>query len=416
MPTTPAPKSSGSARPVDSGRLLAGPHPPGFATSGELTKELCEIAERLLLRGPDLAQLTADEVTRIIPAYHKVPWNQIRDQALANLQRATATLIAGCVPDPKEVSEASVADIRASQGIPLHDVLHAYRLSLALIKDELTRIGEHVDSRAVIMAIYLLWQTADVVADQLAIHHQEAEVRAARRDERHTLDTLTRILSGTINSADLPKSAAQLGLPVEGSMYVIRCSASNQDNLLAYKQHLTRHAKLKETTPPVLALIDGQLSGILRGFSTSENAPLTIGFAHIRDLQSAPEGWYAATQALTTAQAFNLSGSYSFADLALRSVITSQTSVGELLWNRYFSKFQKSDAQYELIVTTIGSLQEHGMNINQAAAAMHIHPNTLRHRLKKFESVSGCSLDDFETALEIWWAINYARSHPNRAS
>lgn len=392
------------------GKVVAGPHPLGTSVAGSLRPHLCTIAERLLGRTEDLASRTADDVIRVIPAYHDVPWEQIHDQALANIKRASSTLIAGKVPGAADVNEASVADVRAAQGVPLHDVLHAYRLSLALIKDELPKIGQDVDQDAVIMAIYLLWETADVVADRLAVHHQQAEVRAARRDERFTLDTLTRILSGTISTAELRKSAAHLGLPFEGCMYVIRCWSPDRDHLLAFRQTLTRRAISEGSSPPFLGLIDGQLSGIVRHVSLPQGVPITIGVAKTSGLKVVPEAWFEATQALNTALAFDLKGIYSFSDLALRSVVVSQTEVGRLLWDRYFSEIPRDSAQFDQVVGSISALYEHGMSINRASVSMNIHSNTLRHRLKRFEDKSGCHLENFETVMELWWAIQYDRT------
>lgn len=391
-------------------KIARGPHPNEAAVEKSLRPHLCSIAEQLLSRAGDLASHTADAVLKVIPAYHDVPWEQVRDQALTNIKRAASTLIAGAVPSPSQVNEASVADIRAAQGVPVHDVLHAYRLSLALIKDELTEIGQEADRDAVIIAIYLLWETADVVADQLAVHHQEAEVRAARRDERFTLDTLTRILSGTISTAELRKSAAHVGLPFEGSMYVIRCWAPERENLLALRQSLSRKAAAEESSPPFLGLIDGQLSGMVKESPSHMGESITVGVAQASGLKQVPNAWVEATQALSTALAFGLTGRYSFSDLALRSVVASQAEVGRLLWDRYFSEIPRGSVQYQQIVDSISALYEHGMSINRASVAMNIHSNTLRHRLKRFEDKSGCHLGDFETVMELWWAIQYDRT------
>ena len=394
-------------------KIVVGPHPVGQVSVTALSPHLCLIAERVLACGPELATRTADEVLRTIPAYHGVPWEQVRDQALTNLQRAATTLISAQIPSPNEVNEASVADIRASQGVPVQDVLHAYRISLALIKDELTRISEDIPGEAVIMAIYLLWETADVVADQLAVHHQEAEVRAARRDERFLIDTLTRLLSGTVTTAELSKSAAHLRLPLDGPVVVLRASAADREKLLSLKSMLTRQLCGQAGPAPLLGLIDGHLAGIVRELPDLSGIPVTIGVARAPDVKSVPAAWFEATHALETARVFDLQGVHQFSDLALRAVVVSQKDVGRLLWERYFAGFATDLIGRDLIIQSVGALFDHGMNINRAAVSIHVHPNTLRHRLRRFQEKTGCDLENFEAALEVWWAIQYSRTLTN---
>ncbi|MET8875230.1 helix-turn-helix domain-containing protein [Nocardia sp. NPDC004604] len=48
---------------------------------------------------------------------------------------------------------------------------------------------------------------------------------------------------------------------------------------------------------------------------------------------------------------------------------------------------------------------EHGMRYEDAARRLHLHPNTLRHRLHRFELVTGGSLRDMSTLAEPWWAL-----------
>lgn len=401
---------------VTTPKIAVGPHPSGRVSPTALTPHLCLIAERILASGSDLATRTADEVLRAIPAYHGVPWEQVRDQALANLERASTTLISAKIPSPDEVNEASVADVRASQGVPVQDVLHAYRISLALIKDELTRISEDVPGDAVIMGIYLLWETADVVADQLAVHHQEAEIRAARRDERFLIDTLTRLLSGTVTASELRKGAAHLRLPRDGPVLVLRASAQEREKLLSLKSFITRKHCGQVGAAPLLGLIDGNLAGIVRELPDLAGIPVTIGAAWASDVKAVPSAWVEATHAMETARIFGLRGVHQFADLALRTVVVSQKDVGRLLWERYFAVLGTDLIGRDLFMQSVGALFNHGMNINRAAVSIHVHPNTLRHRLHRFQEKTDCDLENFESAMEVWWALQYSRTLINTDS
>ena len=47
----------------------------------------------------------------------------------------------------------------------------------------------------------------------------------------------------------------------------------------------------------------------------------------------------------------------------------------------------------------------HGLSIPRAAASLPVHVNTLRHRLKRFQELTGADLHDPEDLIEVSWAL-----------
>jgi len=47
--------------------------------------------------------------------------------------------------------------------------------------------------------------------------------------------------------------------------------------------------------------------------------------------------------------------------------------------------------------------------MDDTARALHVHPNTLRHRLKRFEELTGSSLRNATEVMELWWALERRR-------
>ena len=43
--------------------------------------------------------------------------------------------------------------------------------------------------------------------------------------------------------------------------------------------------------------------------------------------------------------------------------------------------------------------------IEETARALHVHPNTLRHRLRRFEEATRTSLRDPRVLAELWWVL-----------
>jgi PucR family transcriptional regulator, purine catabolism regulatory protein len=48
---------------------------------------------------------------------------------------------------------------------------------------------------------------------------------------------------------------------------------------------------------------------------------------------------------------------------------------------------------------------EHDRDTERAAHALHIHPNTLRYRVQRFEQISGRSLSSTASLAEVWLAL-----------
>ena len=50
-----------------------------------------------------------------------------------------------------------------------------------------------------------------------------------------------------------------------------------------------------------------------------------------------------------------------------------------------------------------------GGTLEAAARALHVHSNTLRHRLRRFEEATGATLRDPRDLVELWWALERRR-------
>jgi purine catabolism regulator len=60
------------------------------------------------------------------------------------------------------------------------------------------------------------------------------------------------------------------------------------------------------------------------------------------------------------------------------------------------------------LLPTIRTWLEHDRQTDKAAAALHIHPNTLLYRVRRFEQITGRSLTSTEALAETWLALRAA--------
>ena len=72
------------------------------------------------------------------------------------------------------------------------------------------------------------------------------------------------------------------------------------------------------------------------------------------------------------------------------------------------------DAHGGDLLPTIRTWLEHDRQTDKAAEALHIHPNTLLYRVRRFEQITGRSLASTETLAETWLALRAAATLPSR--
>jgi PucR family transcriptional regulator, purine catabolism regulatory protein len=72
------------------------------------------------------------------------------------------------------------------------------------------------------------------------------------------------------------------------------------------------------------------------------------------------------------------------------------------------------DAHGGDLLPTIRIWLEHDRQTDKAAQALHIHPNTLLYRVRRFEQITGRSLASTEALAETWLALRAAATLPSR--
>ena len=64
------------------------------------------------------------------------------------------------------------------------------------------------------------------------------------------------------------------------------------------------------------------------------------------------------------------------------------------------------------LVASVRVWLEHDRQTDRAAQALHIHPNTLLYRIRRFEQISGRSLASTESLAEVWLAMRTTAAVP----
>jgi DNA-binding PucR family transcriptional regulator len=105
-------------------------------------------------------------------------------------------------------------------------------------------------------------------------------------------------------------------------------------------------------------------------------------------------------------------GLHSVVDLAGETALAAQPLLARLLGAALLGDLNPADGFHREMAVTALSYLDHGQRLDHAAAALHVHPNTVRYRLRRLREITALSAVGAEaerlTVLEsvrLWWAL-----------
>ena len=305
-------------------------------------------------------------------------------------------------PTPEELERAAaVGRERAEQGLSVDAVLHAYRISISAVW---SRFGELARERGANVTSVLafsetLWLWGDAVMDVVGAAHREVELQLAREEQQRRDAFVLAVLLGTIDAAELSRESGELRprpgarvrrVPRAGDSTAVRrrdgwpaATASRR------RSTTTSSASARERATP--------LPGV------------AVGVGPPARLAALPGAFAMASRALQTALAFGEEGVFSLADLSIRPAILADDALGDAFTDRHLEPLAALGRLGAELEDTLRAWFDHEMHVEDTARALHLHANTLRHRLRRFEEATGASLRRPGDLIELWWALERRR-------
>jgi DNA-binding PucR family transcriptional regulator len=96
---------------------------------------------------------------------------------------------------------------------------------------------------------------------------------------------------------------------------------------------------------------------------------------------------------------------FALADLSIRPAILADEALGDAFAARYLGPLAGLGRLGAELDRTLREFLAQGMRVEETARELHVHPNTLRHRLRRFEEAAGANLRDPRVLVELWWAL-----------
>ncbi len=379
---------------------MAVPTAPGSAAAQVVGSLVAEIRQEL----DPLVERAGTRIREEIPDFRRVPADALARAIRGNVTRALTALHDLRPPTDAELEQAAaIGRERAEQGLAVDAVLHAYRISISALW---ARFGEVARERGADVASVLafsetLWLWADAVMDIVASAHREVELEQAREEQQRRDAFVLALLTGTLGAAELRRDSATLGLDADTLYTPFRARAMDAP--------LNHRAVAALAGPEGLAIaLDRDVAGIAA--RPPEAAPgVVAGTGPASRLEALPAAFAMASRALQTAVAFGQEGTFSLADLSIRPAILADEALGDAFAARYLEPLAGLGRIGAELESTLRVWFDREMRIEDTARALHVHPNTLRHRLRRFEEATGATLRDPRHLVELWWALERRR-------
>ncbi|HWW53405.1 MAG TPA: helix-turn-helix domain-containing protein, partial [Acidimicrobiales bacterium] len=309
--------------------------------------------------------------------------------------------------DDGDVFDAA-GETRARQGVDLVEMLAGFRLSLEYLHELAGRVAAVGPEREALLLEFLELASswADFAMLNAANGHRRGELSVAREQQHVQTNLVRRVLTGTAAPAEIRGAVTPLGLDPDGQYFAVRARPEPAVDMEAIERYLGADGLVKRGNG-LLALIDGDACGFI-GRLPRTAAPTAVGVSDQVALVSMESAFRQAGRALDTALALGVKGIFSFGDLSIQPAIANDADLGAVMLARYVHSVLALPAG-SAILDTAERYLANDRNVELTAKDLDVHPNTVRHRLERFEEITGRSLRETETLVELWWALQRRR-------
>ena len=358
----------------------------------------------------DLAESMLRVFRREIPGYGRLPASVVRGQVLdvvrQNLDLCLDWVGGGGPPEVERFEDFRVSAVdRASEGMPLEDLLRAYRLGgaeawRALVANAVGAERDALPGAAELVMSYLDRASGLVITAYL--EEREHHVSERERAQRALLDAL---VGDDVLDAGDHEVAAQLGF-VLGTEFVAFASALPGQGAPAHAR-----AAVGLRAVETLALTEGDR---VVGLAMPHRDPaktLPKGAVTVIDVP-VPRAELAASLAdvrlgVDVALRTGRKGVVPLRELTLDLLLARAPRVAADLRHRVLERLGPGEgpARGDLR-RTVATYVELRRDRQGTAKRLHVHPNTLDHRLRRARELTGLDLDDPEDLATMVLALH----------
>lgn len=350
-----------------------------------------------------------DTIYDELPDYDLVPRTDVYENASNIISTAIVAVELGD-------AAASVAEMpripigrRYGQGVSIESAMRASRICINIAQLKFRAIYRFQDLPLAncLIGLELMWQVSDLQMQHMVLGY--GGVVGQRRLAR--VEFLRALSSPTTDENALVESARRVGLNNDDE-FVLLLARTREPEQLVKALESTLSTSL---SPAVAAELDGYIASVVptHSLATRLNVARTpviqklfdaTTFAASRPAQliGLPAAWDEVLRVMASIP----SGAAGYHDLASQSwriAVPEFPDLARYYLDTYLNPLPEDPEQRDMLIESTWRFIDAGCNYRQGAAALFIHENTLRHRIRRFEEATGVDVMDGNTRMELMW-------------
>lgn len=300
---------------------------------------------------------------------------------------------------------------RAANGVELSDLvrvtLATQKACVRLFRDQ--GRAAHVDDEQLIECLKYLdaWTAWSLSA--LITGYQEVALAAATHVQRRQDRAVRQLLAGGMTPVEATQAAVECGLDPCRAYHVLRVPTEGLS--IDRIRHALIGAGVADGDVNRLATLYGDAALIVPELPAG-TVPFAVGVSAPVGITHIAEGFRLATRSAEAAVRLGRTNFVTLADLSITAAIAVDRDVVQILQARYLDPFADAGPGGTCILDTVVAYLDQERNIAAAAKLLFVHMNTVRYRLERFESMTGCSLRDARSLTEVWWVLQTYEKSP----
>jgi hypothetical protein len=304
---------------------------------------------------------------------------------------------------------------RAQQGVPLPEVIRAFRLCFSgvwqQLADEIRDDAGPDVLDTVLTAASAIWQLTDEYALEMTESHRTttAELLVRRQQRRSALAEA--LFTGGSGPESWPwEISSLLGLPVNGDLVVVSASTLRvaDEGLPGVESRLAEQGitSLWRLTPTrqrgIVALGTGTIDdivGVLRGIARTRTGVSPVYQA----LGDTPRALHLAGVAAAAGARGEVTV---FSDSPLAGLVAQHSDESMRIVREVLGRVLDLQAdERSALLLTARAWFDHGGSAERTGTALYCHPNTIRNRLRRLQELTGRDLADPWQMSEVGAAL-----------
>lgn len=357
----------------------------------------------LIEREQVLIKQVISYVRQTYPTYESVSDDVLISSFSQNIDMCIRGVVDGPRPRSHKLrAHAQIARKRFEQGVPVEDLIRSYKHSIGLIADALTDLfdAHGVSPFESLRAYRQIWMVSDVYSAVLVEVYRQHQLQLDTRNHAIKNDFIDRLRSGDFDDSVLATAQThfQLRADVDYRGFVAAMVGNTEHDiyslLAALEPQIFGHRG-------VCAIRGDVIVGICRDvFDTGDG--LSVSYGRPRPLQNIEDSLEIARRVASTSTALQ-AGNHHLEEVGWRVSVDPESPVVDLFDARFRQPLLSAQIDAASTLRSVEVYLSQNRSYRNAARELNCHPNTLRYRISRFAEITGCSVDDTETATSLQW-------------